>query len=136
MVKEVDGHKNVISFRLSGKVRYQYRKDRRQLQLTLGYPLKSVLIHPSWRVVIEYLSRGDYLSLEKIFTLLKDKDKKGIESFLNNLTQKGFLERWGASPLSEYPFVSVIVPVRNRPDEIETCLNSLLEIVYPPEKLK
>ncbi len=37
---------------------------------------------------------------------------------------------------AEYPAVSVIIPVRNRPAEITACLNSLNRLDYPAEKLE
>jgi len=36
--------------------------------------------------------------------------------------------------MAEYPFVSIIIPIRNEADYIERALNAVLSQVYPPEK--
>lgn len=57
-------------------------------------------------------------------------------SFLEKLAEEGVvhLERpWTAST---QPHVSVIIPVRNRPEEIVECVQSLLRLNYPSDRLK
>ena len=86
--------------------------------------------------VFECLSWNTYLPLDKLAPLIQGAHPDEVELFLNDLFRKGFLEQEGFSTLSDYPFVSVIIPVRNRPLEIEACLRSLGEVLYPPEKLE
>ena len=107
-----------------------------RFQLVLDFPLKSIFLHPSWRVVFEILSKGDFAPLENIVPLVKGADPDKIELFFNDLVRKGFLEQEGSPLLADYPFVSIIIPVRNRPAEIEDCLHSLGQLIYPPEKLE
>ncbi|MFZ0451603.1 MAG: mycofactocin biosynthesis glycosyltransferase MftF [Desulfatiglandaceae bacterium] len=122
------------AYRLPKGVRWSERKG--SFQLVLTFPLKAVLLHPSWSRVFRLLSKGKFVSLEQIAGLFKSQDQGKIELFLNDLSRKGFLEQEGFSKLSEYPYVSIIIPVRNRPKEIEACLNSLGKIIYPSEKLE
>jgi mycofactocin system glycosyltransferase len=51
------------------------------------------------------------------------------------LVQKGYIEQQGLPSLFELPMVSVIIPVRNRQVDIAACLESLLRLQYPMEKL-
>ena len=61
-----------------------------------------------------------------------------IELFLNSLIRKGYIDQKGYPLLAEadYPTVSLIIPVRNRPDDIRECLHSLTRLDYPAGKLE
>ena len=123
-----------LAYRFPKRVAWQERNG--SLQLTLAYPLKTIMLHRSWRAVFECLSSDTYLPLDKLACLMHGAHPDEVELFLNDLFRKGFLEQEGFSTLSDHPFVSVIIPVRNRPMEIEACLRSLGEVVYPQEKFE
>ncbi|MCJ7686221.1 MAG: glycosyltransferase, partial [Desulfobacteraceae bacterium] len=123
-----------LAYRLPKRVAWQERNG--SLQLTLAFPLKTIMLHRSWRAVFERLSSDTYLPLDKLAPLMHGAHPDEVELFLNDLFRKGFLEQEGFSTLSDYPFVSVIIPVRNRPLEIDACLRSMGEVVYPPEKFE
>jgi mycofactocin system glycosyltransferase len=106
------------------------------VHLVLSYPLKSVRIHPCWRNLFEHLSDQEFSSFDTIRSIAENRNPDELEFFLNDLVRKGFLERKGVSALSDYPFVSVIIPVRNRPDDIAACLQTLRELAYPGDKLE
>jgi mycofactocin system glycosyltransferase len=57
---------------------------------------------------------------------------------MEQLTTRGFAERVRSTDLqaAPLPFVSVIIPVMNRADELRRCLSSLTELSYPKEKLQ
>ncbi len=56
---------------------------------------------------------------------------------LEKLARAGLLERvWEKPEWPDCPKVSVIVPVKDRQAELKRCLDSLLEIDYPAEKLQ
>lgn len=123
-----------LSFRLpTGVVSHEAEKS---FQLVRDFPLKAIFLHERWIPVIDLLSGGEFTSLGEILAILKDFDPEKIEFLLYDLVRKGFLEQDGFSILPDYPFVSVIIPVRNRPREIEDCLLSLGELNYPPKKLE
>jgi len=122
------------AYRLRKSVRYCQRDD--DLLLVLAYPLKVIVLDPAWKQVLRLLSMGEFIPLEKLAHLIDFEDPEKIELFLDDLVRKGYLEREGFSSLSDYPFVSVIIPVRNRPEEIEDCLQSLGKLDYPSEKLE
>ncbi|MCP4022239.1 MAG: mycofactocin system glycosyltransferase, partial [Desulfobacteraceae bacterium] len=75
-------------------------------------------------------------SLNHIAQMQPELSYQQIEFFLNDLVRKGFFELRGVAFITddELPFVSIIIPVRNRPKDISACLNSLKELEYPKEK--
>jgi mycofactocin system glycosyltransferase len=123
-----------LAYRLRDSVHYCQKND--SPLLVLNFPLKLIALHPSWRPVFESLTIGSFMAFEKILSRVHHADPTEIESFLNSLVRKGFLEQEGFSQLSDYPFVSVIIPVRNRPGEISECLQSLSRLDYPMEKME
>lgn len=86
--------------------------------------------------MLETLAGDLFLPLENLVSLAPLVPSDKIEFFLNSLVGKGFLEFEGISSLSEFPSVSIIIPVRNRPEEIAACLESLIQIDYPSKKLE
>ncbi len=123
-----------LAYRLPKTLVWQERNG--SLQFVLAFPLKTIMLHRSWRALFERLTSDTYLPLDKLAPLIHGAHPDEVELFLNDLFRKGFLEQEGFSTLSDHPFVSVIIPVRNRPLEIEACLRSLDEVVYPPERLE
>ena len=106
------------------------------LHLVLSYPLKSIRIHSHWRILLKQLSDDEFSPFDTIRSKTESRNPQELEFFLNDLVCKGFLERRGVSALSDHLFVSVIIPVRNRPDDIDVCLQSLKELDYPDDKLE
>jgi len=60
---------------------------------------------------------------------------KAVLPFLDTFTQGGLLD-WVPPRKQALPMVSVIIPVYNRPHEIQECLASLLTLDYPPENVE
>jgi mycofactocin system glycosyltransferase len=104
--------------------------------LSLHFPLKYMVLHPHWAPVFESLIRKNFVAFQDILSLVKHADPVKAEIFLNDLVRKGFLEQQGLPILPNYPYVSIIVPVRNRPQEITACLLSLSRLDYPAEKME
>jgi mycofactocin glycosyltransferase len=128
--------------RKSDELSYQLRNNVRYLQdhgrplFMLAYPLKAVRLHPAWIPVGERLSPGKFVPLSELSALLAEKAGDHLRLFLDDLVRKGFLESCGVLPLSPEPMISVIIPVQNRPDEIRACIEALLRLDYPREKLE
>lgn len=125
---------NTLAYRLRIKVSVHERDGN--VQLVLSYPLKAIRIHPCWSNLFRHLLDRNFNSFDTICSITGNQNHDELEFFLNDLVRKGFLERKGVSALSHYPFVSVIIPVRNRPDDIAACLRSLRELDYPEDKLE
>ncbi|MCF8146902.1 MAG: mycofactocin biosynthesis glycosyltransferase MftF [Deltaproteobacteria bacterium] len=111
-------------------------QQKKAFQLVLSYPLKAIRLHPSWGAVFKALAGREFVPLDTIASLLQGPEPLQVELFLNDLVSKGFLETENTPALSDYPFVSIIIPVRNRPREIEDCLRSLEELYYPSSSLE
>lgn len=104
--------------------------------LLLNFPLKFVVLHPFWGPVFESHTNRCFISFEKILSLVGHAAPDGIQFFLNGLVRRGFLEQEGFPALAHLPRVSIIIPVRNRPEDISTCLQSLAGLAYPVDNLE
>jgi len=123
-----------LAYRLPQKVKLHTIHN--SLVLVRSFPLKSIRLHTTWEPAFKLLSFGSFVTLEKIVQYLMDIDPEKIEIFLNSLVRKGFLEQEGVSLVTDTPFVSIIIPVRNRPEEIKACLQSLGKLDYPSDKFE
>ena len=128
------GSSKPLSYRLRDSVHYCQKNG--SPTLILNFPLKCIVLHPFWRPLFESFTNGSFVAFEKILVRINHADSIEIESFLNGLVRKGFLEQEGFSIPSLYPYVTVIIPVRNRPGEIAACLQSLRRLDYPQDKIE
>ncbi len=57
---------------------------------------------------------------------------------MEQLVKKGFMERLQSSPQlsARLPHVSVVIPVKDRADELKRCLASLSRLSYPQDKIQ
>jgi mycofactocin system glycosyltransferase len=123
-----------LAYRLRDSV--QYRERNGSPVLALNFPLKLIVLHVFWRPVFESHLSGKFIAIEDILSRVNHADPKETEIFLNGLVRKGFLEQEGFPILAHYPYVSVIIPVRNRPEDITASLQSLSRLDYPAEKME
>ena len=115
-------------------VSYHRRDDG--LVLILHSPMKAVVLNRSWESAFVHLSTRNFIPLECITSSMEPADPVKMELFLNRLVRKGFLEQEGLSNVIHYPSISIIIPVKNRPQEIASCLQSLAHLDYPLEKVE
>ena len=128
----MDDFKSTLKFRLNDSVEYDERSGR--LELLRRYPLQVLRLNLVWKPVFDLLSQQSWISQKAIFALVKDFDPIETGRFLHSLVCKGFIQRRGTPALTEFPKVSIIIPVKNRPQEIAKCLESLLRLDYPSDK--
>ncbi len=126
-----------LAYRLRPAARFDRLQDGRAA-LVLGYPLRAMFVHADWHPALDCLADGGWVPRERIATAMSPISAGGLESFLKTLIRKGYVEQRGYPLVEEddYPLVSVIVPVRNRPEEIRACLESLTGLAYPAAKLE
>jgi mycofactocin system glycosyltransferase len=126
-----------LAYRLRASCRYQ-PLDGGGVALILGYPLRTALINAAWAPVLTRLEQKTWVSLDALHQAHPELPVDRIEGLMNNLCRKGYLDRRGLPPLdpAHTPTVSVIIPVRNRPEEIEACLAALSRLDYPAAKLE
>ena len=124
-----------LTYGLAPSVRH-YPLLNGKIALVMPFPLKVATLHAVWRPIVEGMAR-DAMPLQEMAQLSPRQPLNRIEMFMNRLLMKGFLSITGIRELSsgQYPAVSIIIPVRNRPHDIGACLDSLTRIAYPPEKL-
>ena len=122
-------------YRLRSSVQVSLLPDDQPV-LILAYPLKVIYIDRFWKPVLNCFTSYDYLFLDHIAQIRPEINTQQIEFFLNDLTRKGFFELRGFPFMEDddLPFVSIIIPVRNRPKDISACLISLEQLDYPKEK--
>ena len=123
---------NSIRCRLNPKVRLIPRGEE-------GFVLAPAPLKV-WKVkrkALDLLSLCDgERTLGEILATLGSMREKAALSFLERLAEEGVVElerRGAATPL---PQVSVVVPVRNRAQQIAECIQSLLLLNYPEDKLE
>lgn len=61
-------------------------------------------------------------------------EKRRVLRILLSLVSRGYLNLEGKPVLQEYPFISIIVPVKNHPVDLRECLQSLARLNYPEDK--
>jgi len=125
-------NEQLLSYGLGASVKYSMQDGGPRL--TLSYPLKVIRLHPLWAPVFTELSQSRFLSFGAILSLVHPAPAFDVESFLNTLVRKGFLIQNGSPKLFDIPTVSIIIPVRNRPEELRICLESLRRLAYPAQK--
>ncbi len=136
MNSDENGEAGALLYRLAKGVKYRQVEGRPTL--VLDYPLKVVRLDPVWSslfIFSDLASRGTFYLENSIDQVGRPSSQK-TERFLNLLVRKGFLESSGTESLFSPPFVSVIVPVRNRAEMIAECLRSLHALDYPREKIE
>src|SRR4030042_3147919 len=58
-------------------------------------------------------------------------DESRLLNMLLSLAAGGYLKLEGIAELKDYPFVSIVVPVRDQASDLADCLASLAELDYP-----
>lgn len=93
-------------------------------------PLRAIRVNSSARGLLEQCRSG--------LPATSVADDHNVLAFFNALCQARLLE-WRPDPLmdeKDAPFVSIIVPVYNRENDIGECLDSLLALDYPESRLE
>jgi mycofactocin glycosyltransferase len=116
--------------------RVSVREHEQQGVLVMSYPLKAMRVSKALLPLFRYLESQGECHLDDLLGLFPGPGKHALEDFLNRLEKKGWVVGSGLTPLFPLPQVSVIIPVRNRPEEIRSCLTSLADLDYPGEKLE
>lgn len=125
---------NPLAYRLRSNVSLTEREG--MVHLCLSYPLKYVSLNAFWGAAMCRLSAGGFTPFNEILLTTGNHHSQKIELFLDDLVRRGFLERTGMPEMESLPSISVIIPVYNRPHDITACLDSLLSLDYPKDKLE
>ena len=118
-------------YRIKPGTRCYFHQDGLRL---LSESLNIVKIDPCWLPLFQSLHQGGALSLSAISNIVSHIDHIKTMQFLDELVFLSFLSKSGNQLMRDFPFVSIIIPVKNRPDEINACLKSLSLLDYPQER--
>jgi mycofactocin system glycosyltransferase len=110
------------------------REDTDAYFLLSKLPLRILRINKSLFLVLKTLEEGNELSE---FVEQHPGIKEG-QLLLNllSLTSKGYLKLERIAELEDYPKVSIVIPVRDQPEDIIECLQSLANLNYPEDKFE
>jgi mycofactocin system glycosyltransferase len=118
-----DNVRQPVAYRFRSGVSYWCRSDSKPL-LVLDFPLRALAVQHCWRPLLQRMASGDFVSVEALASSLPDMPLDKTEIFLEHLVRRAFCD----------PSVSIVVPVRNRPEDLALCLDSLTNLKYPAEK--
>jgi mycofactocin system glycosyltransferase len=97
-------------------------------------PLKVLRINESLFRLLEHIRDGG--GLAEFHLQNPDLNPANDLKILLSLVAKGYLNLDKIASISEYPLVSVIIPVRDQPEDLLTCLQSLKKLDYPGDHLE
>lgn len=121
-------------FELAKRVSVHLSTDK--VHLVRHYPLKVLSLHAAWKPLFTNLKAGRSLSITQMADLIPQAGMEKLAAFMQQLEHRRFLQASGSKAPAFFPTISIIIPVRNRPREIQACLKSLLDLVYPRERLE
>ena len=109
-----------------------FKKEQHACFLVSTFPLRAVKLDVCWVPFFQPLE----LCKDKAVTLCDQDTPKGmthhqVKRFLLQLVQKGFLLEQRRRRQEHLPKVSIVIPVQNRPEDLENCLDSLQKTDYP-----
>ena len=97
-------------------------------------PLKILRLNESLFRLLQHLQQGDRISE---FCRQNPGLRQGqLLRELLLLTARGYLRLERTAVPRDYPKVSVIIPVRDQPEDIAECLQSLTQLNYPEDRLE
>lgn len=111
-------------------------EDNRGCVLTSDFPLNALRLDSRWSKLFSWLSENPGSELESIPFRPIGVTQQALGIFLHRLAIKGYLTETGVPNNQWMPRVSVIIPVRNRPEDLRRCLDSIESVRYPKENLE
>lgn len=116
----------------------ELRDNNGKYSLVSSKPIRFIFLGKNLYQVVKAVISGTILE-----QLLKNESLEKRKQMVNDiftLVTKGYLKLKVNIDYkiknSEAPFISIIIPVKNRPDDIKDCLSSLMELDYFREKME
>ncbi len=107
-------------------------------QTTDGYylishhPVRKLSLNRTLFNLVEFVTNGGELSESAI----RRRGQAELLYILFSLTARGYLTLDSIAAIDDFPGVSIIIPVRDQPEELEACLKSLSNLDYPKDRLE
>jgi hypothetical protein len=113
-----------MNYRLAAGINVEENSDGGTL--VASRPLRMVRLNPSLLTLVRRMQVG-WLSPAS----------KAESNVLEVLVKRGFVEKqWPRLAEDALPTVSVIIPVKDRAEDLRSCLISLKHLAYPQEKIE
>jgi len=117
-------------FRFSLAKNVSLRSDADGFLLISKAPIKILRLNKSLYNLLAHISEGGELAD------FPTKHPQETMQVLLKLAARGYLRLENTPTLTEFPFVSVIIPVRDQPDDLLDCLKALEKVRYPGDKFE
>ena len=117
------------------KINYQMRKgvnvlhQGKDFYLLSQIPLSVIKVNEVLYHILQGMKRSGSLAC------FPEKDHK-LTGLLDRLVMKGLLIRDEVIEVQTYPTISIIIPVKNRPQDIRECLTASTLLDYPKDKVE
>jgi mycofactocin system glycosyltransferase len=95
-------------------------------------PIKILKLNESLYNLLKFISEGGRLT--DFFTHQPTMNYEKTLQVLLSLVSTGYLKLDRPATLTEFPFVSIIIPVRDQPENLQECLQSLEKLNYPKDR--
>lgn len=110
------------------------REDPDDYFLLSRQPIKILRVNESLFNLLKHIQDGGELS--DFANQNPGLDAGNLLSVLMSLVAKGYLKLEKTAEIEEYPHVSIIIPVRDQPEDLVECLQSLENLDYPRDRLE
>ncbi len=97
-------------------------------------PLRALAVNPRLGPALAMAGSQGRLDPSEVGTAIGQAQPEHLDRYLYQLVKRGFLQEAPYRALrneKKLPSASVIIPVRNRPDDLARCLASLKRVAYP-----
>ena len=116
------------------RLRAQLIEQNDGIWLLAERPLRLLRVHP--RVVPLLRALQSDPAVERALRAARGLSWEAAIAFLERLSDEGLAQLTWSVPDDLLPTVSVVVPVRNRPAQLEACLAALARLDYPVDRLE
>jgi len=124
-----------LAYRLRKGVRCFLPPDSKPV-LILDFPLRAVALQQCWRPLLERMTTTEFVSIQALRSAVPNMPYVKTETFLEHLVRKALCDCQGIPVMTDYPQISIIIPVRNRAKDLTQCLRSLSDLRYPAQRME
>ncbi len=95
-------------------------------------PLRMLRLNESLFNLLKHIRDGG--ELKEFVSQNPGLNSRNLVKVLLSLASKGYLKLERIASISDYPVVSIIIPVRDQPEDLLDCLQSLNNLNYPKDR--
>ncbi len=110
------------------------REDPDGYFLLSRLPIKMLRLNESLYRLLEHIQDGGEIA--DFVSRNPGLDEANLLRVLLSLVAKGYLKLESIAEIDDFPLVSVIIPVKDQPEDLIECLQSLANLNYPGDRLE